>query len=98
MLENAIYSVLSPEGFSTILWKSSDRAAEAAEVMKLTATDLKKLNIIDKILKEPEGGAQNDLVSMSNRIKKEIISSIKELSKLDTKKLLENRYQKFRQM
>jgi len=62
MLENAIYSILSPEGFSSILWKDSSKAPEAAEVMKITAKDLKGLNIIDKIIKEPEGGAQNDLV------------------------------------
>ena len=55
MLENAIYSILSPEGFSSILWKDASRAKEAAEKMKLTATDLYKLNVIDKIIKEPKG-------------------------------------------
>ena len=98
MLENAIYSVLSPEGFSSILWKDSSRAAEAAEVMKLTATDLKKFNIIDKILKEPKGGAQNDLTGMSDKIKKEIVSNLNTLSKMDIKELLKLRYQKFRRM
>ena len=98
MLENAIYSILSPEGFSAILWKDSGRAAEAAEIMKITAKDLKNLNIIDKILKEPEGGAQNDLVKMANTIKKEIISSLDKLCKLDLNTLIENRYNKFRAM
>ncbi|MCL2860220.1 MAG: acetyl-CoA carboxylase carboxyltransferase subunit alpha [Oscillospiraceae bacterium] len=98
MLENAIYSVLSPEGFGSILWKDSSKAPEAAEVMKLTATDLKSLNIIDKILKEPEGGAQNDLDSMSKKIKDEIVSSLNKLSKLKVENLLELRYNKYRKM
>jgi len=98
MLENAVYSVLSPEGFASILWKDSTRAKEAAEIMKMTAGDLKKLNIIDKILKEPEGGAQNDVVEMSAAIKKEIIASLKELTHLDEDTLLEQRYSKFRNM
>ena len=98
MLENAIYSILSPEGFSSILWKDSSKAPEAAEIMKITAKDLKDLSIIDKIIKEPEGGAQNDLTRMSSEIKKEIISNLNKLSKLDTKLLLEQRYNKFRTM
>lgn len=53
MLENAVYSILSPEGFASILWKDANKANEAAEIMKLTAKDLKKLNVIDKIIKEP---------------------------------------------
>ncbi len=57
MLEHSVYSVLSPEGFASILWKDSSRAEEAASVMKITAQDLKSFNIIDKIIKEPRGGA-----------------------------------------
>ena len=98
MLENAIYSILSPEGFSSILWKDSSKANEAAEVMKITAKDLKGLDTIDKIIKEPDGGAQNDLIQMSNDIKKEIIASLNKLYKLDTDALLEQRYNKFRNM
>ena len=98
MLENAIYSILSPEGFSSILWKDSSKAAEAAEIMKITAQDLKKLNVIDKIIKEPDGGAQNDFIKMSEDIKKEIISNLNKLSKLETNLLLEQRYNKFRNM
>ena len=60
MIENAVYSILSPEGFASILYKDSGKAKEAAENMKLTAKDLKKLGIIDKIIEEPENGAQND--------------------------------------
>jgi len=98
MLENAVYSVLSPEGFASILWKDSTRAKEAAEIMKMTAGDLKKLNIIDKILKEPEGGAQSDVAAMSATIKKEIIASLNLLTKMNADKLLEQRYNKFRLM
>ena len=98
MLENAIYSILSPEGFASILYKDSSKAKEAAENMKATAKDLKNLEIIDKIIKEPEGGAQNDFEKVAKDIKKYILKSIKELEELSEKELLENRYEKFRNM
>ena len=98
MLENAIYSILSPEGFASILYKDSSKAKEAAENMKATAKDLKSLGIIDKIIKEPEGGAQNDFEKVAKDIKKYILKSIKELEKISEKELLENRYKKFRNM
>jgi len=98
MLENAVYSVLSPEGFATILWKDSSRAEEAAEIMKMTAKDLRDLNIIDKIIEEPEGGAQKEIMQMCGIVKKEILSNLKILEKLDTNTLLQQRYDKFRAM
>ena len=98
MLENAIYSILSPEGFASILYKDSSKAKEAAQNMKATANDLKNLGIIDKIIKEPEGGAQNDFEKVAKDIKKYILKSIKELEKLPEKELIENRYKKFRNM
>lgn len=98
MLENAIYSILSPEGYSAILWKDGSKAKEAAEVMKLTSYDLKELKVIDDIIKEPEKGAQEDIKMVSDGIKKEIIEVIKELEKKNTKELLEQRYDKFRKM
>ena len=98
MLENAIYSILSPEGFASILYKDSSKCKEAAENMKITAKDLKELGIIDEIIKEPEGGAQNDLENVSKQLKQYILQSIKELEKLDEKELIENRYQKFRKI
>ena len=98
MLENAIYSILSPEGFASILYKDSSKAKEAAENMKATANDLKDLGIIDKIIKEPEGGAQNDFEKVAKDIKKYILKSIKELEELPEKELIENRYKKFRNM
>lgn len=98
MLENAVYSILSPEGFASILYKDSTRCEEAAEKMKITAEDLKKLDIIDEIVKEPYNGAHEDIEKMCQILKKQILKNIKELQKLDTKKLLEMRYEKFRKM
>ncbi len=98
MLENAIYSILSPEGFASILWKDGSRAKEAAEIMKLTAKDLYDFNVIDKIINEPKGGAQNDLKKVSEDIKKEILVSTKKLTKIKEEELVELRYKKFRNM
>lgn len=98
MLENAVYSILSPEGYASILWKDSTRAEEAAKKMKLTAEDLLELGVIDEVLKEPKGNAKQDVEKMSNIIKKKIIENIKELKKLDIDELTERRYKKFRNM
>lgn len=96
MLEHSIYSILSPEGFASILWKDRSLAKEAAEVMKITAQDLREFNIIDKIIKEPRGGAHNNRQRMINSIKKEIYDELEMLLKKDKKTLLEDRYNKFR--
>ena len=98
MLENAVYSILSPEGYASILWKDSSRAEEAAEKMKLTAKDLLDLGIIDEVLKEPNGNAKSDIQKMSETIKKRITALTKELQEIDVNELIENRYQKFRIM
>ena len=98
MLENAVYSILSPEGFASILYKDASKAKDAAENMKITAQDLKDLNVIDDIIEEPEGGAQNDLSSVANNLKKYIIESIEELNKLSVEEMLQNRYEKFRKI
>ena len=99
MLENSVYSILSPEGFASILWKDSSRAEEAAEVMKMTADDLYKFKVIDKIIKEPEdGGAEKDVKSAADELKKNILKYVKELKKLPIEELIEKRYQKFRNM
>lgn len=98
MLENAVYSILSPEGFASILYKDSSKAEQAADNMKITAEDLKKLKIIDKIISEPENGAQEDFTTVANELKKYIEKSLKELSKLTKEELLESRYKKFREM
>ena len=96
MLENAVYSILSPEGFASILYKDSSKAKDAAENMKMTAQDLKNMKIIDKIIEEPEGGAQNDFDKVVKELKQYIQKSIKELSQYSEEELIENRYQKFR--
>ena len=94
MLENAIYSILSPEGYASILWKDSSRAKEAAEKMKLTAKDLYDLKVIDKIIKEPK----DDFEKLADNLKKEMIKITKEFKNLTKEQIVEQRYQKFRQM
>lgn len=98
MLENAIYSILSPEGFASILYKDSSKNKEAAEKMKITAKDLKELEIIDEIIKEPEGAAQNKPDEVYKLLKKQIIKNLNNLIKKDKEKLIEERYNKFRTM
>ena len=96
MLENAIYSILSPEGYASILWKDSSRAKEAAEKMKLTAKDLYEFEIIDDIIKEPLKSKEEGFEKTSKDLKKQIISLTKELKKLSREEIVEQRYQKFR--
>lgn len=96
MLENSIYSILSPEGFATILWKDSKRAKEAAEVMKITADDLKELEIIEKIIEEPNGGAHNSLQQISNKLKELFIIELEELGTLSKELLINKRYDRYR--
>jgi acetyl-CoA carboxylase carboxyl transferase subunit alpha len=98
MLEHSIYAILSPEGFASILWKDSSRAKEAAEIMKITAQDLKEFGIIDRILEEPIGGAHKDTLKMGNTIKSNILSCIDDLIKKPIDQLVEDRYRKFRKM
>lgn len=96
MLENAIYSILSPEGYSSILWKDSSRVKEAAEKMKLTAKDLYDLKVIDKIIKEPVEMSEEDFEKVSQSIKKEIQTQMSKLQKMSQEELVEQRYEKFR--
>lgn len=98
MLEHAIYSILSPEGFASILWKDSTRASEAADAMKITAQDLLKFGIIEKVIEEPEGGAQTDIKSVALDIKNNLIETFFELQNLSTDDLLEKRYNKYRKI
>ena len=99
MLENAIYSILSPEGYSSILWKDSSRYKEAAEKMKLTAKDLYELNIIDKIIKEPKAGLDEEsFKKIAISLKKEIKLAISEMEGKTKEEIVEERYQKFRNM
>ncbi len=98
MLENAIYSILSPEGYASILWKDSSRAKEAAEKMKLTAQDLYDLKIIDKIIKEPKEMTDEDFDKITRKLKREIKAIISEIQEMSPKEIVEDRYQKFRNM
>ena len=98
VLENAYYSVISPEGCAAILWKNGSKAPEAAAVLKLTAQDLLKMNIIDEVVPEPLGGAHNDPQKMGEILKESINRNLEEISAFDKDKLLELRYRKFREM
>ena len=96
MLENATYSILSPEGYASILWKDSSRASEAAEKMRITSKDLHDLGVIDKIVPE-FGGADKDSVSkISKYMKLEIVKFLKRMDKLSKEEMLEKRYKRFR--
>jgi acetyl-CoA carboxylase carboxyl transferase subunit alpha len=107
MMENAVYSVISPEGCAAILWKDAGRAADAAEGLKLTASELKKFDIVDEIIPEPhpwtmptdgDKKSQKAFDKICVSLKAALVSEIKDLTETDTKKLLEERYQKFRKM
>ena len=98
MLENTWYSVISPESCSSILWRSWDFKEEAANVLKLTPSDMKENKLIDKIIKEPLGGAHQNREKVFNTVKKEIINSFNDLKKKKIKDLLENRLHRFTEM
>jgi acetyl-CoA carboxylase carboxyl transferase subunit beta len=96
MMENAWYGVISPEGCSAILFKNAAAAPQAAEALRLAAPDLLRLNIIDAIVPEPEGGAHTDPAAAAANLKTAIVSSLQELARLSPEQLLESRYQRFR--
>ncbi|WP_300278433.1 acetyl-CoA carboxylase carboxyltransferase subunit alpha [Peptacetobacter sp.] len=96
MLENSVYSVISPEGLSSILFKDSSKSKDACEYMKMTAKDLKEFNIIDNIIEEPLGGAQNDVKYMGEKIKEYIIERLNFYNNLNKDEIVEHRYNKYR--
>ncbi|WP_421085592.1 acetyl-CoA carboxylase carboxyltransferase subunit alpha (plasmid) [Priestia sp. MF3] len=96
MLENTWYSVISPEGGASILWKDARQAPKAAESMKITATDLKKLGIIDSVISEVQGGAHNDIEKQAKEIENTIKASLHELLLLSSEELVNQRHKKFR--
>jgi acetyl-CoA carboxylase carboxyl transferase subunit alpha len=98
IMENAYYSVISPEGCAAILWKHRSHAPEAAEALKLTANDLKELGLVDGVVPEPQGGAHHDAAAAAELLKKSIVQSLDVLTKEPTAKLLDARYGKFRRM
>jgi acetyl-CoA carboxylase carboxyl transferase subunit alpha len=98
VLENAYYSVISPEGCAAILWKSGDKAPEAAEALKLTSGDLKRLGLVDQVIAEPLGGAHRDPRATVETVKAQILAWLEELQQIPTEELLAQRYAKFRAM
>jgi len=98
MLEHAVYSVISPEGCAAILWKNSAAASDAAAAMKITASDLKRLNVIDDIVPEPAGGAHADPAKAAELLTPYLEKALKELQKIKGPLLPEERYKKFRKM
>jgi acetyl-CoA carboxylase carboxyl transferase subunit alpha len=98
MLEHAVYSVISPEGCAAILWKNSSAAPDAAAAMKITAQDLKKLNVIDEIVPEPDGGAHADPAAAAEMLAPYLERALKDFGKLKPAQLIDERYKKFRRM
>ena len=98
MLENALYSVISPRGFASILWKDASREMEAAELMKITAEDLVKFGVCEKIIEEPTGGAHTDMEYTAMNISDYLKDALARITQYDTDTLLEKRYEKFRKI
>jgi len=96
MLENAYYSVISPEGCAAILWRDRAAAAKAAEALKITARDLHELGVVDEIIPEPPGGAHNDPAATAQTLKQHLLKHLKQLQKVSTAERLKRRYAKFR--
>ncbi len=96
MMENAVYSILSPEGYATILWKDSTRSDEACDMMKLTAQDLKGFNVIDDIIPEPVGGAHINPKAVYKTVSKYLTKELSKYSKMDENDVSKHRYKKFR--
>ena len=98
VLENAYYSVISPEGCAAILWKDRSRAPEAADTLRLTSQELLELGVIDEIIPEPLGGAHQDAGQVGATLKQSLLKQLKALSQMSEEDLLEKRYEKFRKM
>lgn len=98
MLENSLYSVISPRGAASILWKDGSKEKEACEILKITAEDLTRFGVCDKIIKEPEGGAQNAPAQVADNIYEYLVDAVSRLKKVEKNELLERRYQKFRKI
>ena len=98
MMENATYSILSPEGFASILWKNGKRAKEASEVMKITAKDLKKLQIIEKVIREPEPANEENLPEIAEEIREDLDGFLRKSCQKTREQIVEERYERFRRM
>ncbi|MFA9380538.1 MAG: acetyl-CoA carboxylase carboxyltransferase subunit alpha [Acetanaerobacterium sp.] len=98
VLENAVYSVISPRGFASILWKDPAREREAANILKITAEDMLELGVCEQIIREPEGGAHNDPVYAAKAVKGYLTGALKNFSQIPLDSLLANRYYKYRKI
>ncbi|QWV98560.1 acetyl-CoA carboxylase carboxyltransferase subunit alpha [Geomonas nitrogeniifigens] len=98
MLQHSVYAVISPEGCAAILWSDGTKGAQAAEALKLTAKDIKDLEVIDEIVPEPAGGAHRDHEAMAKNLHEALSRNLKELKAIPAEELIEQRYQKFRKM
>lgn len=98
MMENSVYSILSPEGYAAILWKDSTRAKEAAQVMRMTAADLKEAGIVERVIQEPDSFTEETLPAVAEEIAKGIREFLDRYGELSEEELTENRYQRFRKM
>jgi acetyl-CoA carboxylase carboxyl transferase subunit alpha len=96
MLQHSVYSVISPEGCASILWRSNDKVSEACEAMKMTAKEIHELHVVDEVIPEPLGGAHHDYDFAAKKLKEAIISHLEELSKMSPTELREDRQSKFR--
>jgi acetyl-CoA carboxylase carboxyl transferase subunit alpha len=97
MLQYSTYSVISPEGCASILWKSADKAADAAEIMGITSVRLRKLNLVDTVIKEPLGGAHRNVDETAQRLKQALLDNVEELGGLGADALVEKRYERLMQ-
>ncbi|MGD8188425.1 acetyl-CoA carboxylase carboxyl transferase subunit alpha [Brevibacillus ginsengisoli] len=98
MLENSVYSVISPEGAAALLWKDSSLAMRAAETMKITAPDLLELGVIDGVIAEPFGGAHRDVNEQAHLVKEQLVQGLRELMTMSPEELVQDRYDKFKKM
>lgn len=98
MMEYAIYSVISPEGCASILWRDTARAETAAEMMKITAPDLKKFGVVDRILPEPVGGAHRDHKAAADTVRAALLETLESVRSISVRKLLDRRYAKYREI
>jgi acetyl-CoA carboxylase carboxyl transferase subunit alpha len=98
MLENAVYSVISPESCAAIVWRDSAKAELAADALKMTATDMVKLGLVDDVIPEPPGGAHENYDEAARLLRERLVSTLDGLGRLGTNELIQNRYEKFRRM
>jgi acetyl-CoA carboxylase carboxyl transferase subunit alpha len=98
MMENSVYSVISPEGCASIMWRDASKKEIAAQALRITAPDLKELEIIDEIIPEPDGGAHTDHDAAAGLVDEVLFKHFNELKQQPVQQLLEGRYKKFRQM